>query len=80
MGRGRHRFLDHWHRRELDHDGRRLTWVLMDGYDPPLAECFPWADGVGIHRSEAKRILAGHGHPDAQYVRDDTVIGGPLHR
>lgn len=79
-----HAFLDRWHRRELElRDGDVLRWVLID--DParrPLAECFriTRADGTsrGVHAVEARRLLAEHGHPDAEHVSLDEHVGHGL--
>ena len=85
MGRrGRsHAFLQHWHDRELElADGDVLRWVLID--DPqhrgPHAECFRSEGRGNLHPTEARRLLAEHGHPDADLVSLDTHVGrGAFH-
>ena len=87
MGRrGRHAFLDHWHRRNLERpDGHVLRWVLMD--DParaPIAEAFrrssPDITSRGVHPTEARRLLAEHEHLDAELVSLDEHVGhGAFH-
>ena len=88
MGRrGRsHAFLDHWHRRTLElPDGDVLRWVLMDDpARPPIAEAFRRTSPDcssryrSVHPTEARRLLAEHGHPDAEHVSRDEHVGHGL--
>lgn len=86
MGRhGRsHKFLDHWHRRELPlPDGDVLSWTLMDDpARPPHAECFRLTSSDGssrlLHSIEAARLLVEHGHPEAEHVRLERHVGQPF--
>lgn len=79
--RGRHAFLDHWHRRHLElPDGTTLHWVLMAAPGRvPAAECFrittEHGASRGVHPTEAVRLLTEHGHPDAEHVRLDRHAG-----
>ena len=82
MGRrGRHAFLDHWHRRRMElPKGDVLRWVLIDNpARPQRAEFFrrvsPHGTSRGMHPTEARRLLAEHGHTDAEHVRLDTQSG-----
>lgn len=73
-------FKQWWHQRELEVDGRLLTWIFID--DPraaPHAEAFRWRDGEGLHHDTARQILTEHGHPDASHVPSDRVRGGRFH-
>jgi hypothetical protein len=69
VGRGGHRFREHWHRRsfELD-DGRTLTWVAMLDRQPGRVECFA-VDGQPVHPAVGGRLLDACGHPDADLRR-----------
>lgn len=87
MGRhGRsHRFLDHWHQRELALlSGEVLHWTLIDDprHKAPHVECarITAVDGHTrvLHRTEVLRLLVEHDHPDAEYVPVETHVGQPF--
>jgi hypothetical protein len=79
MGRrGRHAFLDRWHRRTLELPaGDTLMWELMANPErAPHAECFrrtsPDGTSRGVHFTAAVKLLRGAGHPDAELVPVDS--------
>ena len=78
MGRrgGAHRFLEHWHHRNLElADGDMLTWLVVDrpGRDPFIAYFRGDCRG-GIHEDDGYRLLAEHGHPDAAIPRTQRAL------
>jgi len=82
MGRGGHRFQQHWHRRRLElDDGRVLLWLFID--DPralaPHVEAVRWEDGGPLHPDDAAAMLAAARHPDAVHVPTVEVGTGRFH-
>jgi len=67
MGRGGNDFKRHWRDKHLDlPDGDRLTWMVVDRPDGGSFIAYFRLNDEGVHSSIGRRILAEHGHPDAE--------------
>jgi hypothetical protein len=78
MGRGSHKFLEHWHHRSVDlDDGRVLAWVAMLDREPGRAECFR-VDDTPIHPTIGAELLRASGHADGRLVMPHEAPTGGL--
>ena len=77
MGRGGSRFKQEWHDRHLElTGGDMLRWMVVHRPGAtPFVAYFRRDVAGGVHEDEGFRLLAEHGHPDAQLVAPATRVG-----